>query len=196
MLRKRNKTSNTNRTTILIVLLLLTSSGVRIVGTASEAVANQPGGIEEPKNDEAKTSSTPSPERLTDLLTAFKEREAKISEQEEYISTRMRELEKVEKQLGEKLIELTQAEAKLRETLAFASTAAEDDLTRLTAVYESMKSKTAATLFEEMAPDFAAGFIGRMRADSAGAIMANMSPEKAYSISAILAGRNANVPTR
>ena len=46
-----------------------------------------------------------------------------------------------------------------------------------------------------MTPEFAAGFIGRMRADAAAAIMAGLSPQAAYTISVILAGRNARAPT-
>ena len=80
--------------------------------------------------------------------------------------------------------------------MAYADTAAEGDLARLTAVYENMKPKDAAALFEEMDPDFAAGFLGRMRADSAAGIMAGLSPPVAYSVSVLLAGRNANVPKK
>ena len=47
-----------------------------------------------------------------------------------------------------------------------------------------------------MAPEFAAGFIGRMRADIAAAIMAGLTPETAYSVSAILAGRNTSAPAQ
>jgi flagellar motility protein MotE (MotC chaperone) len=34
-----------------------------------------------------------------------------------------------------------------------------------------------------------------MRADAAAAILAGLAPDQAYSISVVLAGRNANVPT-
>jgi flagellar motility protein MotE (MotC chaperone) len=46
-----------------------------------------------------------------------------------------------------------------------------------------------------MDPVFAAGFLGRMRSDAAAAILAGLPPELAYSISVVLAGRNASVPT-
>ncbi|TKA97657.1 hypothetical protein FAZ78_04745, partial [Cereibacter changlensis] len=93
-----------------------------------------------------------------------------------------------------KLAELAAAEAALSETLARADGASEGDLTRLTSVYETMKPKDAAALFEAMAPEFAAGFIGRMRPDAAAAVLSGMSAEAAYSISVLLAGRNALVP--
>jgi flagellar motility protein MotE (MotC chaperone) len=45
-----------------------------------------------------------------------------------------------------------------------------------------------------MDPDFAAGFLGRMRPAAAAGIMAGLSPQKAYTISVLLAGRNAQAP--
>jgi len=82
----------------------------------------------------------------------------------------------------------------LRETIALAESASDNDLDRLTKVYESMKPKQAAALFEQMNPNFAAGFLGRMRPEAAAMIMAGLSPEAAHSFSVVLAGRNANVP--
>ncbi len=90
--------------------------------------------------------------------------------------------------------ELTDAEARLRENLALADGAAEQDLVRLTAVYEAMKPAEAAPLFAAMAPEFAAGFLGRMRPDAAAAILSGMNAEAAYAISVLIAGRNALVP--
>jgi flagellar motility protein MotE (MotC chaperone) len=55
-----------------------------------------------------------------------------------------------------------------------------------------MKPKDASLLFERMSPDFAAGFLGRMRPDAAAAIMSGLPPELGYSISVLLAGRNAD----
>ena len=82
----------------------------------------------------------------------------------------------------------------MRATLSLADEASEKDILRLTSVYENMKPKDAAILFEQMEPNFAAGFLGRMRPDIAAEILSGLSPEVAYSISVILAGRNANVP--
>ena len=90
---------------------------------------------------------------------------------------------------------LVEAEQKLAGTMALAESAAEDDLGKLTAVYESMKPKDAAALFSEMQPEFAAGFLGRMRPDAAAQVMTGLSPDVAYSISVVMAGRNASAPT-
>lgn len=90
-----------------------------------------------------------------------------------------------------RLAELAAAEDSLRRTLAIAETAAEDDLAGLTRVYETMKPKDAAALFERMDARFAAGFLARMRPEAGAGIMAGLSPEAAHAISVVLAGRNA-----
>ena len=90
--------------------------------------------------------------------------------------------------------DLVEAEAALRETLSLADGAVEKDIARLTVVYETMKPKEAAALFEEMAPEFAAGFLARMRPEAAAQIMTGLSAEVAYTISVLMAGRNAQAP--
>ena len=97
--------------------------------------------------------------------------------------------------VDQKLAELTEAEERLRATMAQSQAAAEDDIAQLTSVYENMKPKQASEVFARMTPEFAAGFLGRMRADAAAQILASLDPDKAYSISVLLAARNANAPT-
>jgi hypothetical protein len=87
-----------------------------------------------------------------------------------------------------------EAEERLRGLMTLAEDSAEGDLAQLTSVYENMKPKEAALLFERMSPDFAAGFLGRMRPEAAAAIMSGLPPELGYSISVLLAGRNAARP--
>ena len=134
-------------------------------------------------------------EDIGPLLNTLQARETKIEEQETEIAFRMKTLSTTKSEVEKRLQALIDAEEKLSATIAKAATAAEDDLTQLTAVYEQMKPKQAAALFEEMDPEFAAGFLGRMRPDSASSILAGMTPNAAYSISVMLAGRNADTPT-
>jgi len=136
------------------------------------------------------------PSDIAQVLGALDERETRIADREKALADREKALQLVEAQVQKNLVALEAAEAALEATMALASTAAEDDLTRLTNVYENMKAKEAAPLFAAMDPQFAAGFLGRMRPDSAAAILAGLDPAAAYSISVILAGRNAEVPTQ
>lgn len=152
-------------------------------GALVEAAAPPPGPCAAPPDLEA-------------LFSELRAREARVAEQEKALEGRERAAAIAGEEIALQLADLQAAEAALAATLARAETAAEDDLARLTQVYENMKPKEAAPLFEQMDPGFAAGFLGRMRPDAAAAIMAGLSPPAAYSISVILAGRNAAAPTQ
>lgn len=176
----------------LIVLCLSTSAGLRFGAIGSFAIAE---GASEIKNNGAlEATAEPTDEDIAAVLALLRDREAKLAEKESALEERAQALAVAETQVRKNLDALAQAEADLERMIALSSSAAEDDLARLTTVYENMKPKQAALVFTEMAPEFAAGFLGRMRADAAAAIMAAISPEKAYAISVLLASRNASAP--
>lgn len=131
------------------------------------------------------------PERLAEAL---RERDTYLTAREAALEDRLAALALTEQAVEARLAEMAAAEESLRETLAFADGAAEADISRLTAVYEAMKPAEAATLFETMAPEFAAGFLGRMQPELAAAVLSRMKPDAAYSISVLVAGRNALAP--
>jgi flagellar motility protein MotE (MotC chaperone) len=128
------------------------------------------------------------------LLEAFKQREERIAAREKQMEDRMQALQLAEREASERVAALSAAEDSLKSTIALADVAAETDIQKLVAVYQNMKPKEAAALFSQMTPDFAAGFLGLMDPAIAAQIMAQVSPETAYSISVVLAGRNAGVP--
>ena len=129
------------------------------------------------------------------LLARLRAREQDLTRREEELDLRDKTLEKLSQEIGARLQELSAAEETLRQTMAIADSAAENDLENLTKVYENMKPKDAAVLFEAMEPSFAAGFLGRMQTASAAQILSGLSPEKAYAISLTLSGRNIDAPT-
>lgn len=184
----------------VIATFLIGSAVLRVGNEAGQAMAKeQPlGSVLSGQDDMADSVVTPQtcepPEDLRRLMTAFEERETRIETQERALRNRLQALSVADAQVSEKLAALERAEESLKATIALAEVAAEDDLSRLTTVYETMKPKEAAALFEEMDPEFAAGFIGRMRPEIAAGVLAGLSPTAAYTISVVLAGRNAEVP--
>lgn len=185
---------------ILIAGFFLASGLLRLGSGTGSAIAREVESLSR-ENTVSNMTETATPlacesgKDIGELLASLKEREARIATQEASLADRKQALAVAEVGVKKNLAALVEAEQKLKATMALADTAAEDDLSRLTAVYENMKAKDAAKLFEEMDPQFSAGFLGRMRPDAAAAIFAGLSPAKAYSISVILAGRNAEVPT-
>ncbi len=176
----------------IVAALLLASGGLRFGTGLGPAVAYAQDQIEgeSPEQDMA-----PPPMPVEPLLQALQDRETRVAEREAAIEDRMRAMALAEEELAKRLTELQDAEASLTAALVLSETANDDDIARLTTVYENMKPADAAGLFETMAPEFASGFLVRMRPDAAAAIMAGLEPQTAYSISAIIAGRNVNVPT-
>lgn len=181
------------RGVLVILALLLASSGAIRVGTGfGMALALAPDAAEQ--SGQAAAAAPECPPHPLALADALSLRESRVAAQEAAIADRAAALALADERITRRLEELATAATELEATVALADGAAEQDLTRLTAVYEAMKPKDAALLFEAMAPDFAAGFLGRMSPAAAGAIMAGMPPETAYGISVILAGRNVNAP--
>lgn len=197
---------------MVIVALFLSSASLRIMTSANSAFAkdNQLPTTTMPtatkpnssKNEEQMDQynksntkmNTATHSEISGLINALTERETQVQEREKQIEMRIRALSVADAEIEKRLKDLSETEDALRATLSLADEASEKDILRLTAVYESMKPKDAAILFEEMEPNFAAGFLGRMRPDVAAQVMTGLSPQIAYSISVILAGRNASVP--
>lgn len=181
-------------TGVLAVLIgLLAASGVlRLGDEAGRAYATV---VEPAPEAEPPPAACEAPPETAALLEAFRAREERVALRETQMADRMQALQVAEAEIAEKLAALEAAEASLTETLALAETAALGDLDRLTAVYQSMKPAEAAALFEEMPPEFSAGFIARMQPQAAAAVMGGLQAATAYSISVVLAGRNARVPT-
>lgn len=137
---------------------------------------------------------TSPPALSADLIDALRAREARLQADEARLAERTARLNDAQDELRRQMAALEQAEAELRATLALTEQAAEQDITRLVAVYEAMKPAHAAALFQEMEPVFSSGFLVRMRPDVAALILAELEPRLAYAISAIVAGRHANTP--
>ncbi|MFK7761917.1 MAG: MotE family protein [Roseobacter sp.] len=203
--KKRKSIRRKGRGSVLLICsLLLGSAAIRVGGEAGKAVATENPMPTESVEDKSKTAENETyketaknvlkKEAVGEMLAAFQKREDRIEKLEREIAIREKALTIADQEIEKRLQVLEQAEQSLRAMLALADTAAEDDLLTLTTVYENMKPKDAAALFEEMEPAFAAGFLGRMRPDAAAGIMAGLTPQKAYTVSVILAGRNADVP--
>jgi len=175
-------------TLTVIMALLVASALVRLGGGADQALARTDATAEATEDPPAQCETPADLQLLLDEMTA---REARLAEDEAALVDRREALALVDAEVARKLDELAAAEDSLRRTLAIAETAAADDIARLTKVYETMKPKQAAALFEQMDARFASGFLARMRPESAAAIMAGLSPEAAHMFSVVLAGRNA-----
>ena len=174
----------------VLILMFLLPGGYRLL-TGLDAARAQSAAIPVAASAVAGPVATP---ELAENLIDLSQRESAIRDREAALIDRERLLSAAEARLREQIAALAQAESELAATLALAESAAETDIARLVAVFESMKPEEAAPVFTEMDPVFAAGFIGRLRPETAAAILAGMEPRDAYLLSSIVAGRNAGAP--
>ena len=173
----------------LLALTLAVSGALRLGFGVGTALARAPEG----EVAAAPPAECPAPPAA--LVAALADREDRVANREAALEDRLAALDLAEAAIATRLQELQSAEAELREVVALSDGAAEADLARLTTLYEAMKPADAARLFAAMPADFVAGFLGRMRPESAALVLAGMDPEAAFSISALIAGRNALAPT-
>lgn len=177
---------------LLVIGACFLGSGLFRVWDAGQAIAAEVAATA--TNDAMDLSQCPPPMEPASMLAAFRERETQLNSMELQLANREQVLRVAKIKIEEQIAELVGAEARLSETLAQVDGAAEGDISRITAVYENMKPAKAAELFQAMDIEFASNFLIRMNPDAAAAILSSLEPETAYSISVMMATRNAGVP--
>lgn len=171
--------------------LLALSALARIVSAGLETLPGEP-------EQEIPTQTSllcPPSEEVANLLREIARRDAELEAREGAVALREQDMQVARQEITASLDALVEAEARLQSRMYQSDQASETDLARLTEVYEGMKPKDAALLFETMEANFASGFLARMRPDAASAIFSNLSAEKAYALSVVMAGRNATAAT-
>lgn len=188
---KRPAGRRSGRGALFLISMLLGLSGIVRLGSGAVHALTK---SEAPEHADGETMLCETDGGALAMLNELRARENRLTRREEMVADRDQALKVAKAEIDEKLAALVAAEEKLAATLTLADEAADADVARLVAVYEKMKPKDAASLFGEMDPDFAAGFLARMKPDSAAQVMAGLEPKTAYTISVLLAGRNAAAP--
>ncbi|NHK28476.1 hypothetical protein FF098_011215 [Parvularcula flava] len=174
----------------------MSNTGTAVMTLAQDLVARPPESAPESRSllEEIETPTEFFNEEVCatgEMLAAIKQRETELLEREDAYAERMKSLEAVETRVEERMAMLDQMNDKLSTAMAAIEAESDQDITHLAAMYENMKPAEASKIFNQMDPSFAAGFLRIMNSTNAGMIMAGMEPEKAYSISVVLANRNA-----
>lgn len=128
------------------------------------------------------------------LIAELRGERTRLAEKEKALEERAQTLESIEARLRQRLDELTAAQQRLERMAVTVDDAAGRDVRHLAEMYQTMKPKQAAVIFDRMTPSFAAGFLGAMPPDSAALILAGMDADKAYAVSLLLASRNVARP--
>ena len=179
---------------VLIAGCFLVSALLRLVNPENAIAAELAGLGSKEEKPEMEEAALPDYGDLAKLMAKLREREAQLDARAERLSEKSRVIEAAEAKLRDQMARLEEAEARLSDTLRIADQAAEKDIEKLVATFETMNPKRASPIFESMDIAFASGLISRMSGNSAAEILAGLSAEKAYAISVFIAGQNARVP--
>lgn len=126
-----------------------------------------------------------------DLLQKLAERRAEIEQEAAELEDRRLLLEAAESRVDQKLDELKALQAMIQDLLLQHEEQEEKKLLSLVKIYESMKPKDAARIFEQLDMPVLLEVIGRMKERKTAPVLAMMDPEKAKAVTLELANRQA-----
>jgi len=118
-----------------------------------------------------------------ELVTRRKE----LEKREKEMSTREALLKAGERELDQKLRELSAIRNEIRGLLKDQSAEEQGRIGSLVKIYEGMKAKDAARIFNTLDMDVLIQVISRMSERKSGAVLAEMSPERARTVTILLA---------
>ena len=168
-------------------------------GKADAKAEGKPAGKSEAKPDEAKAAepkAADAPARPASFTPAEVEILQNLAERRQQIDARAREvdaqealLKAAERRVQEKIGELKKLETKISGLIREHDEQSEAQLKSLVKVYENMKPKDAARIFEELEMAVLLDVVERMKEAKIAPILASMDPGKAKSVTVELATR-------
>lgn len=121
------------------------------------------------------------------LLQAIEERTRQLDARSSELADRASMLAAIEARAAEQVNAMKVQRQALETVLASVEKGTEVELTRLVKIYENMKPKDAARIFEAMPADVAAGFIRRMNESKSALVMGRLNAGHAYAITLAMA---------
>jgi flagellar motility protein MotE (MotC chaperone) len=135
------------------------------------------------------------PECDPNLLRTIQERSRQLDAWVSDLAARARLAEAIEARAREQVQALQAERRALEATLVRIDQDAEAEIVRLVKIYESMKPKDAARIFEAMPAEVAAGFGRRMDEKKSAVVMGNLKAEQAYAITLAMANHHVGTPS-
>jgi flagellar motility protein MotE (MotC chaperone) len=168
----------------------------RAGGAAAAADAAKANGKSAPARDAAKGDPGGLPSDPTlfsqaeiDLLQKLASRRSELERWSKDLTMREQLLKATEKRIDNKLVELRDIQGKVKAMLKQYDKDQEGRLKSLVKIYENMKPKDAAQIFEELEMDVLLDVVERMKERKVAPVLALMNPEKAREVTLELAQR-------
>lgn len=126
-----------------------------------------------------------------ELLQHYADRRAEIERRTKDVEQREALLAAAEKRIDQKLQELEKVRGEIQKLLRVGDQRQSEQLDSLVKIYETMKPKEAARIFEELEMPVLLDVITRMKETKTAPVLAAMDPSKAKAITAALVERRA-----
>lgn len=130
-----------------------------------------------------------------DLLANLAQRRDQIEQRAREVDLRESLLAAAEKRLDERIAEIKKLEASVKQIVQQYDKQEEQNLQGLVKVYENMKPKDAARIFEKLEPNVLLGVVERMKEAKLALVLADMSPATAQELTVRLATRKQIPPS-
>ena len=124
-----------------------------------------------------------------EVLQKLAERRSELEQRNRELETRERLLQATEKRIDGKLLELKAIQTTINGLLAKHDKQKEEQLKSVVKIYENMKPKDAARIFDGLDMAVLLDVIERMRETKTAPVLAGMTPAKAKAVTAALAQR-------
>ncbi|KAA0582664.1 hypothetical protein [Azospirillum sp. Sh1] len=150
-----------------------------------------PGGASGPANAPAANAPLAplGPIDNQELLQHFAERRAEIERRTKEMEQREALLAAAEKRIEQKVVEMEKTKADIQKLMAQGDEKQSAQLESLVKIYETMKPKEAARIFEELDMPVLLGVIQKMKEQKTAPILAAMDPVKAKEVTSALVER-------
>lgn len=122
-----------------------------------------------------------------DVLQSLSKRRDELDKREQKIAAREALLSAAEQEAGKKVDEMKKLKGELEALLGKQQTMQEERINSLVRIYENMKPKEAAAIFNTLDMDILLAVISKMNERKSSPILASMTPEKARSVTIRLA---------
>lgn len=122
-----------------------------------------------------------------DILQSLSKRRAELDQRERNLSESAALLKAAEQEVDRKLSELNSLKREIEELIGTQEQVEGDRITSLVKIYEAMKPKEAATIFNTLDEDVLLSVVSRMNERRLSPILASMDPEKARMVTIRLA---------
>jgi flagellar motility protein MotE (MotC chaperone) len=129
------------------------------------------------------------------ILERLGERREKLQQRDDELQTRERLLESIEQRLEGKIGELKNLEKGMTTTPEAKASAESQQLKNLVLMYETMKPKDAARVFDKLSLDVLVPVVLQMNPRKMSEVLANMSSDAAQNLTVALATRSKPMPT-